>query len=173
MRLSESPELVSTSKEGIGPPPTSPMHVRNVAFTLLSIAIVILLLQYMQPVLLPLILGALLFYALDPAVDRLQRLHVPRAIGAALVLVIVVTSGGVLVYTLQGQALTVIDPLAPPAATPRSPRPSSRTAQTGKHCHLVHDGDQGHLRSCGAASARRTSAGRISVREARRKTAGL
>jgi hypothetical protein len=55
MRLSESPELVSTSKEGIGPPPTSPMHVRNVAFTLLSIAIVILLLQCMQPVLLPLI----------------------------------------------------------------------------------------------------------------------
>ena len=65
----------------------------------------------MQPVLLPLILGALLFYALDPAVDRLQRLHVPRAIGAALMLVIVVTSGGVLVYTLQGQALTVIDQL--------------------------------------------------------------
>jgi predicted PurR-regulated permease PerM len=36
---------------------------------------------------------------------------VPRAIGAALTLVIVVTSGGVLVYTLQGQALTVIDQL--------------------------------------------------------------
>lgn len=39
---------------------------------LLSIAIVILLLRYMQPVLLPVVLGALLFYALDPAVDRLQ-----------------------------------------------------------------------------------------------------
>jgi predicted PurR-regulated permease PerM len=36
---------------------------------------------------------------------------VPRAIGAALMLFIVVTSCGVLAYTLQGQAVTVIDQL--------------------------------------------------------------
>ena len=65
----------------------------------------------MQPVLLPVVLGALLFYALDPAVDRLQRLRVPRSIGAALMLSFVVTSCGALAYTLQGQALTVIDQL--------------------------------------------------------------
>src|SRR4030095_8298690 len=53
----------------------------------------------------------LLFYALDPAVDRLQKLHVPRALGAALMMFIVVTSCGVLAYTLQGQAVTVIDQL--------------------------------------------------------------
>ncbi|HEX2344795.1 MAG TPA: AI-2E family transporter [Vicinamibacterales bacterium] len=87
------------------------MQVRHIAFVLLSIAIVILLLQFMQPVLLPLVLGALLFYALDPAVDRLQKLHVPRAIGAALMLFIAVTICGVLAYTLQGQALRVIDQL--------------------------------------------------------------
>lgn len=51
------------------------IQMRNVAFTLLSIAIVILLLQYMQPVLLPLVLSALLFYALGPAVDRLQSVR--------------------------------------------------------------------------------------------------
>lgn len=87
------------------------MQVRNIAFVLLSIAIVVLLLQFMQPVLLPLVLGALLFYALDPAVDRLQKLQVPRALGAALMLCIVITSCGVLAYTLQGQAVTVIDQL--------------------------------------------------------------
>ena len=87
------------------------VRVRNVAFTLLSVAIVILLLQFMQSVLLPLVLGALLFYALDPAVDRLQKLRLPRSIGAALMLFLVVTSCGVLAYTLQGQALTVIDQL--------------------------------------------------------------
>jgi predicted PurR-regulated permease PerM len=65
----------------------------------------------MQPVLLPLVLGALLFYALDPAVDRLQRLRVPRAVGAALMLFIVVASCGALTYSLQGQVLTVIDQL--------------------------------------------------------------
>ena len=79
------------------------IQVRNVAFTLLSIAIVILLLQYMQPVLLPLVLGALLFYALDPAVDRLQKMRVPRAIGAALMLCMVVASCGALAYTCKAK----------------------------------------------------------------------
>ena len=91
--------------------PTSPIQVRHIALVLLSIAIVVLLLQFMQPVLLPLVLAALLFYALDPAVDRLHTLHVPRALGAALMLFIVVAGCGVLAYTLQGQAVTVIDQL--------------------------------------------------------------
>jgi predicted PurR-regulated permease PerM len=79
------------------------IRVRHVAFTLVSAAIVIFLLRYMQPVLLPLVLAALLFYALDPAVDRLQRWRVPRAIGAALLLAIVITGCGGLAYTLQAK----------------------------------------------------------------------
>jgi len=96
-------------------PSETGVQVRNVAFTLLSVAIVILLLQYMQPVLLPLVLGGLLFYALDPGVDCLQTLHVPRAFGAALMLLVVIVGCGVLFYSLQGQARTVIDQL--PAAS--------------------------------------------------------
>jgi predicted PurR-regulated permease PerM len=111
MDTSEHSAFVERSMDPAGPLPGSPVHVRNLAFTLLSAAVVILLLQYMQPVLLPLVLGALLFYALDPAVDRLQRLGVPRAVGAALMLFIVVASCGALTYSLQGQALTVIDQL--------------------------------------------------------------
>ena len=96
-----------------GPSVTLPstVQVRNIAFTLLSVAIVILLLQTMQAVWLPLVLSALLFYALDPAVDRLQKLHVPRSVGAALMLAMVVASCGGLAYSLQSQALTVIDQL--------------------------------------------------------------
>jgi hypothetical protein len=74
MDTSEHSAFVERSMDPAGPLPGSPVHVRNLAFTLLSAAVVILLLQHMQPVLLPLVLGALLFYALDPAVDRLQRL---------------------------------------------------------------------------------------------------
>src|SRR4029079_6887020 len=111
--MTEASTAPETALETTGA--TSPfladVRVATVAFTLLSIAIVILLLQFMQSVLLPLVLGALLFYALDPAVDRLQKLRVPRSIGAALMLFLVVTSCGVLAYTLQGQALTVIDQL--------------------------------------------------------------
>jgi predicted PurR-regulated permease PerM len=112
MHSPEASEIVDPPAEPGAPPPQPPaIQVRNIAFVLVSIAIVVLLLQFMQPVLLPLVLGALLFYALDPAVDRLQQLHVPRALGAALMLFMVVTSCAVLAYTLQGQAVTVIDQL--------------------------------------------------------------
>jgi predicted PurR-regulated permease PerM len=90
---------------------SSPVPVRNIAFTLLSVAIVILLLQYMQSVLIPCVVAALLFYALDPAVDWLQRRHVPRAIGAGLLIILTVSTVSVLVYSLQGQADVVIDQL--------------------------------------------------------------
>jgi predicted PurR-regulated permease PerM len=112
MHTPEASEMVDPRAEPGAPPPQAPaIQVRNIAFVLVSIAIVVLLLQFMQPVLLPLVLGALLFYALDPAVDRLQQLRVPRALGAALMLFMVVTSCAVLAYTLQGQAVTVIDQL--------------------------------------------------------------
>jgi len=111
MHTPESSESIDRPADPGASPQAPAIHVRNIAFVLLSIGIVVLLLQFMQPVLLPLVLGALLFYALDPAVDRLQKLYVPRALGAALMLLIVVASCGVLAYTLQGQALTVIDEL--------------------------------------------------------------
>ena len=71
-------------------------RLQNVAFTLLIVAITVLLLRFMQPVLIPLVLGALLFYALDPAVDRMQQMRVPRVVGAALMLAIVLAGCGAL-----------------------------------------------------------------------------
>jgi len=109
----ESP-AANSSELGASPSIPASIQVRNVAFTLVSVAIVVLMLQFMQPVFLPLVLGGLLFYALDPAVDRLQKWRVPRAVGAAGMLFIVIAGCGGLVYTLQGQAVTVIDQL--PAA---------------------------------------------------------
>jgi predicted PurR-regulated permease PerM len=90
---------------------SDPQRVRHLAFTLLAAGLVIALLQMMRPVLIPFFLGALLFYALDPAVDWLERRRVPRAVGAALMLVIVVSACGGLTYSLQTQALTVVDEL--------------------------------------------------------------
>jgi predicted PurR-regulated permease PerM len=104
---------LTVTPPGLPVPPAGPeiVRVRNIAFTLISVAIVILLLQHMRPVFLPLVMGGLLFYALDPAVDRLQKWHVPRALGAALMLFIVITASGGAIYALQGQAMTVIDQL--------------------------------------------------------------
>ena len=123
VRVSSEPLIDSSSDAGVSPA-SPPMHVRNLAFTLVSVAIVVLLLQYMQSVLLPLVLAGLLFYALDRPVDWLQKRRVPRAIGAAVMLFVVIAGCGVLAYTLQGQAMTVIDEL--PAGRKRRRTSSGR-----------------------------------------------
>jgi predicted PurR-regulated permease PerM len=87
------------------------LNLARTAYTLLIVGIVILLLQFMQPVLIPLVLATLLFYALDPSVDWFERHHLPRAIGAALMMLIVLSACGALAYSLQNQAMTVVDEL--------------------------------------------------------------
>jgi predicted PurR-regulated permease PerM len=84
---------------------------RTAALVVIALGVVIFLLQYMQALFVPLALGAVLFYALDPAVDALERIRVPRFIGAAaaLGLTIVVLLGGA--YALQDEAMTVINEL--------------------------------------------------------------
>ena len=79
---------------------SAPVTVSNVGFTLVAIATTIALLRYMSEVFIPFVLAGLLFYALDPIVDRLQRLKVPRAIGAALTMLLLLASAGALSYSL-------------------------------------------------------------------------
>jgi predicted PurR-regulated permease PerM len=82
--------------------------------TVLAITAAIFLARYMQEVLIPFVLAGLVFYALDPLVDLLQRLRIPRLIGAGFAVVLVVAMTVGLVYSLRGQALEVVEEL--PAA---------------------------------------------------------
>ena len=109
--MTREPDSPAESAPAAASTARSDVRVRRVALILLSVATVIWLLRFMQPVLLPLVLAGLLFYALDGAVDALERVRIPRAIGAALALVLLVGSLGALAYGLQGQVLTVIDQL--------------------------------------------------------------
>jgi predicted PurR-regulated permease PerM len=88
--------------------------VGGVAITVLAVAAVIVLGRYMRDVLIPFVLAGLVFYALAPLVDNLQRLHVPRTLGAALAVLLVAATIGVTAYGLQDDALEVIEEL--PAA---------------------------------------------------------
>jgi predicted PurR-regulated permease PerM len=99
---------------------------RSLGITVLAGTAAIVLLNYMQDVFIPLVLSGLIFYALDPLVDRLQRGHVPRAIGAALVLITVSGSAGIGVYKLSDDALVLVEELPVAARRLRSAiRPSS------------------------------------------------
>ena len=91
--------------------PAAPVDVRGVAITVIAVGAAILLAQYMQSVLIPFVLAGLVFYALDPLVDRLQQQHVPRLLGAGLAIGLVVTAVGGGSYLLADDALRVVEEL--------------------------------------------------------------
>jgi len=80
----------------------------HVAVWILVACAVVLFLKLGAEAVVPFVLSALLFYALDPAVDALQRWHVPRAIGAALMLGVVLTSVAAATFTLRDDLASVI-----------------------------------------------------------------
>lgn len=88
-----------------------PTDIRSAALTILALIAVILLLQYAQPMLIPVVLGLLISYALDPIVGALERIRVPRTVAAIVVLGVVVSAGSLLAYGLSGQATAIIDQL--------------------------------------------------------------
>ena len=90
------------------------VDAKGPAMTVLAITAAIFLARYMQDVLIPFVLAGLVFYALDPLVDLLQRLRIPRLIGAGFAVVLVVAMTVGLIYSLRGQALEVVEEL--PAA---------------------------------------------------------
>ena len=97
-----------------------PVDVRSVALTVIAGVGLVLFLQYAQAVLIPIVLGALIFYALDPAVDSLERWHVPRAVGAALVLLLLTGGIGYGLWTLRDDAMAVVEELPRAAAQVRT-----------------------------------------------------
>ncbi len=88
-----------------------PVDVRNTALTILAVLAIVLMLQYAQAVVIPVVIGLLVSYALDPIVTRLERMHVARPIGAALLLLALVGGCGYLVYGVRGEVDAVIEQL--------------------------------------------------------------
>ncbi len=88
-----------------------PLDVRSAALTVLAVLAVVLVLQYAQAMVIPIVLGVLISYALEPPVAGLVRLHVPRPIAAAVVLIAVVGGGGWLLYGLRFEATAIVEEL--------------------------------------------------------------
>lgn len=86
------------------------------------------LLQSAQEVFVPLVLGLLVSYALEPVVSRLEKLHVPRFLGSALLLLGVAGLIGLGVWVLSDDMLAIVESL------PRAARTLEQTvrADTGE-----------------------------------------
>jgi len=88
-----------------------PVDVRSVSLSIIAGAAILGVLKLAQPVIIPFVVSGLLFYALDPAVDWLERWKMPRSLGAALILLLAiagVSAGG---YALSDDFLSVVNRL--------------------------------------------------------------
>ena len=88
-----------------------PVNVRSAALALLALLASVFMLHWAGAVLIPLLLGVMFSYALSPAVNWLQRWHVPRALGAAVLLIAVLGGIGSMVYSLNDDAAALAESL--------------------------------------------------------------
>jgi len=113
-------EVEASSRTGDAPETvirTTAAEAGNVALPVIAVLAVILVLQYAQVVLIPIVLGVLISYGLAPLVAALQRLHVPRVLGAAAAIAVFVGTLGLGVYSLTDDAMAIVSSI--PKATQR------------------------------------------------------
>jgi predicted PurR-regulated permease PerM len=88
-----------------------PIDVRSASLAVLALVASVYALHWASAVFIPLLLGIMFSYVLSPAVDRLQRWHIPRALGAAAVLFAVLGGLGSMVYSLSDGATALAESL--------------------------------------------------------------
>jgi predicted PurR-regulated permease PerM len=104
--------------ESAEPLPTArmPWDGRGVALAILATVAVVFALEWAQSFVISLLLGILFAYTLNPLVVWLERIRIPRVLGAAGVMVGVVCVLTLGAYSLRGQMQTILDQL-PEAAS--------------------------------------------------------
>ncbi|MGX9714445.1 AI-2E family transporter [Janthinobacterium lividum] len=120
--------VAAASTEPAGPPtgapaeqPDSslrlPLHVnaRGMALGIIATVSFIYALQWAQKFLIPVIFGIFIAYTLNPVVAWLEKLRLPRAIGATAVTALILFGSIVVVERVQGEFESIVEEL--PAAT--------------------------------------------------------
>lgn len=90
-----------------------PLHVnaRGLSLGILATIAFVFALQWAQKFFVPLLLGILIAYTLNPVVRWLERWHVKRIIGATLVTAVIVGAMAGTLYRLQGEFFNILDEL--------------------------------------------------------------
>lgn len=90
-----------------------PLHVnaRGLSLGILACIAFVFALQWAQKFFVPLLLGILIAYTLNPVVRWLERWHIRRVVGATLVTAVIVGALAGTLYRLQGEFFNIIDEL--------------------------------------------------------------
>ncbi len=85
------------------------VNIRSLSLVILTSMASLVFIDWAQPVLLPLIVAVLISYALDPLVSGLDRLHLPRPLSAAVVLVALVSIVAAASVPLKNETMEMLD----------------------------------------------------------------
>ena len=126
------PDAAATPPAPLLPDPpetTVPMavNVRSLSLAVLAVLATLFMLRWASAVLIPLMLGLVVSYALTPLVDGLARRRLPRMLAACLVMFGLVGGMGVGTYYLADDAVDVVETL--PAAARKLRDAMQRSAQ--------------------------------------------
>lgn len=100
------------------------VNVRSLALVVLASIATLYFIDWAQAVLLPLVVAVLISYTLDPLVVGLERLRLPRAIAAGLVMVVVIGIGAAASVPLKNEAMDLLDKI--PQAVERFQREEAK-----------------------------------------------
>lgn len=108
-----------------------PVDVRSASLALLAVLASVYTLYWASAVFIPLLLGLMLSYTLSPIVNRLQRWRIPRALGAAVLMMAIIGGMGSLLVSLSDDATALIDTLPEAAQKLRLSLRRPQQAPTG------------------------------------------
>ncbi len=152
-----------------------PVDVRSLSLVVIAVLASIFALQWARPIVVPILLGIMFSYALTPVIDRLARWHVPRAIGAAVVLLAIVAGIGWGGWALSDDASALVETLPQVAQKVRKSLESVRRKPSGSPIDRVQQAaseiEQAAAQpaaagSAGAAAPRVVEARRVVVEQA-------
>ncbi|WP_298451794.1 AI-2E family transporter [uncultured Marinobacter sp.] len=85
------------------------VSIRSASLVILASIATVYFINWAQAVLLPLVVSVLISYALDPPVSALDRLRLPRALSAALVMIALLSAVAASSIPLQREAMAMLD----------------------------------------------------------------
>ena len=93
-----------------------PVDARGLALGILATLAVVFTLQWAEKFFIPLLLGIIIAYTLNPLVVWLERIKIPRVVGASIVMLAILCAGAFVTMSLRGQVQTILEQL-PEAAS--------------------------------------------------------
>ena len=140
--VNSDPQCMPASSGGACPPIERPllpdpthvtnrvsMDVRGLAVAIVTTVVVVFALQWAEKFFIPLLLGIIIAYTLNPLVVWLERIRIPRVVGTSLVMLVVLGGSAFVTISLRGQIQTILDQLPGAASKLSSALSSMREGQ--------------------------------------------